>query len=95
MSHRIVPHLSPARLAVYRKECGNNSDHRAGALYVWQLELHSAWYEVLGLVEMMLRQSLDDTLGTWNAATKKTGGGTRDWLTSAAKPLAGLSRSAA
>lgn len=91
MSHRIVPHLSSARLAAYRAECGNGSDHRVGALYAWQLELHSAWWEVLGLVEMMLRHSLDSALGNWNAASTLPGGGGRDWLVASAKPLASLS----
>ncbi|CRY84639.1 MULTISPECIES: hypothetical protein [Actinomycetes] len=91
MPHRIVPHLSPARLALYRAECKSNSDHRAGALYAWQIELHAAWYEVLGLVEMLLRHSLDNALGNWNHASPLPGGGTREWLVSAAKPLSSLS----
>ncbi|KAF0845996.1 hypothetical protein FNL39_106391 [Nocardia caishijiensis] len=90
MPHRIVPHLSPARLSLYRSECGSASDHRAGALYVWQVELHAAWYEVLGLVEMLLRQSVDNALADWNHRALLPGGGTRDWLTTAARPLDSL-----
>lgn len=91
MAHRIVPHLSSARLAAYRAECGNGSDHRAGVLYAWKLELHSAWWEVLGLVEMLLRHSVDNALGDWNSASALPGGGGRSWLVTAAKPLSSLS----
>lgn len=92
MPHRIVPHLSPARLALYRAECKDPSDYRAGALYTWQLELHAAWYEVLGLVEMLLRHSLDNALAGWNTSSSLPGGGTPDWLLSSARPLNSLNR---
>ena len=68
MPARILPHLSNPRLAVYRAECGDPTDANVAALYAWQGELHAAWYEVLGYVEMMLRHSLDNALADWNVS---------------------------
>lgn len=77
---------------MYEAEAGGTQPHRIGALYVWQVELHSAWYEVLGLVEMMLRHSLDNALADWNAQQALVGGGGRDWLATSAKPLSSLAK---
>lgn len=90
MPARILPHLSNPRLAVYRAECGDPTDANVAALYAWQGELHAAWYEVLGYVEMMLRHSLDNALADWNVSSTFPGGGSREWLTNAAKPLDSL-----
>lgn len=87
MPHRIVPHLSPARLRVYEDACASRAPADVGALYEWQLELHGAWHPVLGVVEMLLRHALDTALADWNIHRAGPGGGHRDWLQSAARPL--------
>lgn len=63
----IEPYLSESRWATYNAEAG-----RAGAsaesLYVWNSQLSSALFEVLGHLECALRQAIDGRLRVWNAA---------------------------
>ncbi|MCX8559220.1 hypothetical protein OS121_29680 [Mycolicibacterium mucogenicum] len=91
MPQRITAILPPARLQPYRDfwaaSAGGSgvvpSDAAIAALYVWQVGMCSAWYEVLAYVEMVVRHALDTELGKWNAAQ---GNGT-EWLSNPAAPL--------
>lgn len=82
MPQRITANLPPARLQPYRDywlQQSNGappSDAAIGSLYLWQVGMSAAWYEVLAYTEMIVRQALDSQLRKWNAAQ----GHGPDWL---------------
>lgn len=100
--------LHSARLATYLDACHNDT-LKALALYRWNLQLASAFQEVLSITEIVLRNGLDAALRTWNAQpaqqhlvhqhppqTPGTGvvhPGPGDWILGAAAPLNALMRS--
>ncbi|MFI2487548.1 hypothetical protein ACH47X_11595 [Promicromonospora kroppenstedtii] len=81
--HRAVANLlSPPRLAPYLRASGGNL-RAALKLYQWNVEMSSAVYMMLHLVEVFLRNSIDKQLRAWNATqinpqTLRPHG--RDWL---------------
>lgn len=89
MPRRITALLPAARLQPYRDfwTAGGitaaPSDEAVAALYVWQVGMCSAWYEVLAYVEMITRHALDTELRKWNTAA----GNGPDWLSNPAAPL--------
>lgn len=89
MPQRITAVLPPARLQPYRDfwmaegSGAPPSDEAIAALYVWQVGMCSAWYEVLAYVEVIVRHALDVQLRRWNAAQ----GNGPEWLTNPAAPL--------
>lgn len=89
MPQRITALLPPARLQPYWDfwtaggVTAPPSDDAIAALYVWQVGMCSAWYEVLAYVEMIVRHALDTELRRWNAAQ----GNGPEWLTNPAAPL--------
>nr|WP_176453432.1 hypothetical protein [Gordonia westfalica] len=90
---RITAVVSPARLQPYRDHWTAQSGGVAGseaaiaALYLWQVGMSAAWYEVLAFTEMAVRHSLDTELRKWNAAQPGCG---PDWLRKPATPLSGV-----
>ncbi len=82
---RITAVVSPARLQPYRDHWTAQSGGVAGseaaiaALYLWQVGMSAAWYEVLAFTEMAVRHSLDTELRKWNAAQPGCG---PDWYVS-------------
>lgn len=65
--HRAVANLlSPPRLAPYLRASGGNL-RAALKLYQWNVEMSSAVYMMLHLVEVFLRNSIDKQLRAWNA----------------------------
>lgn len=90
MPQRLTALLPPARLQPYRDYwtalAGGAvvpSDSAIAALYVWQVGMCSAWYEVLAYVEMVVRHALDTELRKWNAVQ----GNGVEWLSNPAAPL--------
>ncbi|MFA5608539.1 MAG: hypothetical protein WDA07_15450 [Leucobacter sp.] len=89
MPRRITAMLPPARLEPYRDfwTAGGlttaPSADAIASLYVWQVGMCSAWYEVLAYVEMIVRHALDIELRKWNTAQ----GHGPDWLSNPAAPL--------
>ena len=79
-------HLSAPRFLTYRARC--SSDAEAMRLYTWNQELSGAVFQMLGTVEIALRNALDRELGAWNL--KQARGGTAEWLQHPAAPLYGL-----
>ena len=63
-----------------------SSDEAIAALYVWQVGMCSAWYEVLAYVEMIVRHALDIELRKWNT----TQGNGPDWIANPAAPLGSI-----
>lgn len=55
-------------------------------MYLWQTSLAAAWHETLGVVEMVVRHGLDESLQKWNKAEN----GDPQWFLNPASPLAGL-----
>lgn len=92
MPRRITALLPSARLQPYRDfwTAGGiapaASDDAIAALYVWQVGMSSAWYELLAYVEMVVRHALDTELRKWNTAA----GSGSDWLDNPATPLSGI-----
>ncbi|MFJ3406926.1 hypothetical protein [Promicromonospora sp. NPDC090134] len=65
--HRAVATLlSAPRLAPYLRACGGNV-RAALTLYQWNVEMSSAVYKMLHLVEVFLRNAIDARLRVWNA----------------------------
>ncbi|WP_423464614.1 hypothetical protein ACO229_08945 [Promicromonospora sp. MS192] len=65
--HRTVAVLlSAPRLAPYLRAAGGNV-RAALALYQWNVEMSSAVYKMLHLVEVFLRNAIDAELRVWNA----------------------------
>jgi hypothetical protein len=89
MPRRITALLPPARLQPYRDfwiaggTAAPPSDGAIAALYVWQVGMSSAWYEVLAYIEVIVRHALDVELRKWNTAQ----GHGPEWLTNPAATL--------
>ncbi|PUB25311.1 hypothetical protein C8K30_10755 [Promicromonospora sp. AC04] len=93
-AHAFEVHISAARFAPYLDQADGDPD-LAFELYQWNGRLTGAVHEVLGFVEVALRNALDVRLRTWNAAqppAPKHGVReyTHDWLEVPAAPLYGL-----
>lgn len=85
---RIVAVLPNARLQPYRDLWSGNggtvsSDADIAPLYRWQVDMCSAWYEVLAYTETLVRHALDSALQHWNTAQ----GRSADWITDPAPVL--------
>ena len=88
-------HLHPVRLATYSSRCGNDP-YLTLELYKWNLQLSSAFQQVLAITEVALRNTIDEQLRFWNANQahhSRTGPvhGTQ-WLIDPARPLNSLTR---
>ncbi|ART74373.1 hypothetical protein BTO20_37785 (plasmid) [Mycobacterium dioxanotrophicus] len=88
MPHRIVAALPSARLQPYRDLWTANggtacTDADIAPLYQWQVEMCSAWYEVLAYTETVVRHALDNALRQWNTAQ----GLGPDWIAAPAPTL--------
>jgi hypothetical protein len=93
----MVPLLSEARIAPYHYAYPNCDNVRLGSIYAWQAELGSAWHEVLGYTEVLLRNAVDSSLAVWNALQPSSTSGTNygaDWLDGPAPTLAALAQRA-
>lgn len=73
----IAETLHSARFAPYRAYC-SGKDHEALKLYAWNLELSSAFHEVLAVTEVVLRNAIDKQLRPWNL-TAGGAGYTENW----------------
>lgn len=83
-------HLHPVRLSTYTSRCGNDP-LQALELYKWNLQLSSAFQQVLAVTEVALRNAIDAQLRTWNATQPRrspaVGMHSREWLSDPARPL--------
>lgn len=87
----LAHHLSQARFDTYRR-CASN-DAEAFDLYCWNLQLTGAVFEMLGVVEIAVRNSIDRELRQWNAAQPQRSGEdpyNEEWLKHPAPPLYSL-----
>jgi hypothetical protein len=57
--------LSPERLGPYERACDRDTS-RAVVLYEWNGEVSAAFHEILGLLEVVLRNALHDQLTAWH-----------------------------
>ena len=62
----LLSSLHPARMEPYLVETGRNRK-KALALYRWHLDLTAAVQTILGVTEVILRNSIDRELQIWNA----------------------------
>lgn len=76
--------LSPARFDRYVTAAG--SPDAAAVLYAWNLEVSGAWYETLGMFEVVLRNALDAQLITYH---RKVRHGNGNWCADAEMPWKG------
>lgn len=87
----VANHLSKPRLEPYIQAAGSTSG--AMQLYRWNLELSGAIHEALGVVEVAVRNSIDQQLQIWNP-TRPARSGERsygtDWVEQPAAPLYGI-----
>ncbi|GEO93654.1 MULTISPECIES: hypothetical protein [Kocuria] len=100
--------LHSVRLATYMDACHNDTV-KALELYRWNLQLASAFQEVLSITEIVMRNAIDGALRTWNAHPDQQRRviphasqppranvlppGPADWILGAASPLNSLMRS--
>lgn len=90
MRQQVVNGLSAARFQPFLNEAHGNYKY-ALSLYRWHMELSSAVSDVLGLTEIVLRNSIDRQLQIWNSNDAQ---GSEDWLLgNVARPLDSLTRS--
>lgn len=86
--------ISSQRFAPYLRAASGNA--RNGLrLYDWNRDLSGAVYELLHMFEVVLRNSMDEQLCTWNAKQPNTSGGgfhSPDWLLDPAPLLIRLTR---
>lgn len=88
----MLKYLHSARLVPYKQRCGG-SDYSALALHTWNTHMAAALHESLSLVEIILRNALDEQVAAWNAQQPPEHGATpytRDWLVNPASPLSTL-----
>jgi hypothetical protein len=76
--------LSPGRFDRYVTTTG--SEEAGEQLYEWNLRIAGAWYETLGMFEVVLRNALDKQLITYH---KRVRSGNGDWYTGPGMPWAG------
>ena len=62
---KVLKHLGAARLEPYLAEAGGNKK-AALNLYRWSVQLTASVQQLLGLTEVMLRNSIDEQLQLWN-----------------------------
>lgn len=86
----IMQALHSARLAPY-VAAANGNQQKAIALYGWNVQLAAAFQELLGVAEVVLRNSIDRELQVWNDREQGTSGSS--WLlTEPAAPLRSLTQ---
>ncbi|WP_157850983.1 hypothetical protein [Gordonia phthalatica] len=81
MPVRFTQNIASARLEPYRRRWlvqggGTPSDAAIAAMYAWQTSLAGAWFEVIGHIEVLTRNAIDNSLRDWNL-TKGFG---PDWI---------------
>ncbi|EFC81767.1 hypothetical protein [Parafrankia sp. EUN1f] len=69
---RLRRRLSAERLSPYEQACDGDVT-RAIMLYGWNSSVSAAFYEVLGLLEVVLRNTLHDQLTAWHARQHRPG----------------------
>lgn len=62
--------LSTERIGPYRRAVGGDLE-RAVALYVWNAEVAASFFEVLGHLEVLLRNALHDELTDWHSTRRR------------------------
>ncbi len=86
---QIIEALHPSRMKPYM-DASNGNQKQAIALYRWHSELSASVHEILGITEVVLRNSMDRQLQEWNDLQLQLTGGS--WLLSEpATPLRSLS----
>ncbi|WP_280274807.1 hypothetical protein [Nocardia wallacei] len=89
--------LSGPRLAPYLSEACGDAE-LALALYHWNLQLNAAFQEVLGIVEVVVRNAVDAELRTWNPTRGVDHATGRpypaEWTELPASPIAGVAAQA-
>lgn len=90
----LEPRLTATRLAPYLAAVGGNR-RDAIRLYQWNIELSGAVYEALHVVEVVLRNAMDEQLCAWNVTQTDPGTGhaySDEWLLGPAPLLRRLVR---
>lgn len=64
--------LSPERFGPYEGACALDVD-LAVALYEWNAQISGAFHEILGLLEVMLRNAVHDQLTVWHSRVGRDG----------------------
>ena len=87
--HRhVLSHLSSARAATYL--AATTSATEAVKLYRWNTEASGALHEVLGVVEVVVRNAIDGQLRAWNSTRPARPGSppyTDEWIANPARPV--------
>lgn len=91
----IAQSLHMSRFGTYATAAGGDMD-LALRLYLWNIELAGAFHSSLGLLEVILRNTIDAELRAWNASQSQPDGTPYppDWLIDPARPLNTLTASA-
>lgn len=92
VTQEVSGYISVPRLGPYLAEAGGDPE-LALALYHWNMQLGSAFQEVLGFAEVVVRNAIDRQLRVWNMTRGTDPAGipyTYEWALRPAAPLAGL-----
>jgi hypothetical protein len=73
-ARQIEQAIPTARFQTYREATGGVIE--AAQLYLWNIQAASAVTELTGIVEVLLRDTIDTCLRTWNVSS----GGHEDWI---------------
>lgn len=83
---KVIASLHLSRMRPYL-DAANGNERQALSLYRWHLELTAATQQILGVAEVILRNSIDDQLCQWNV---RQGGGASWLLSPPESPLRSL-----
>lgn len=86
-SLKLLSNIPAPRFKTYLEEADQDPE-KALALYQWNIEVAAAVTSTLAIVEVALRDTMDQQLREWNALK----GGTRDWITQPQVPLSHIVR---
>lgn len=86
----VIESLHRSRLEPYLQAAGQDEKHALN-LYRWNLQLTSAFQELLSVTEVVLRNAIDRELQRWNAAQTNISPGSSWLLDEPAAPLRSLS----
>lgn len=91
----ILKRLHPSRVETYARYAKGDNE-KALQLYLWNLQLGSAFHSSLSIFEVVLRNAIDEKLREWNANQINLLGQyhSPDWLKDPAKPLNSLTKNA-
>lgn len=83
----LLESIPSARIQIYKDIAGSGDDVLAAELYLWNSYMAATVQRATGIVEVLLRNLINDAFSDWNSRCPQNG--TRNWITS---PIGKLQR---